>query len=595
MTKGTIPDHIIDEVRSKIDIVSLVSGHVNLKKAGRNYLGLCPFHKEKTPSFTVSPDKQIFYCFGCGEGGNAVAFTMKINSMSFPEAIRHLAGKVGVVLPERSLTPEDRKKIGIREELVGINRSAASVFGKNLFSAAGKRAQDYLNERGLREETIRAFRLGYAFDGWRHLRDYLQKERVSLRAAEQAGLLVAKEDGSFYDRFRGRLMFPIDDLNGRTIAFGGRVIGAGEPKYLNSPESPIYTKGRNLYGLNVTRESIRQKGFAIVVEGYFDLISLWNAGITHVVATLGTALTREHVELIRRYTTQVAAVFDPDEAGRKALGRSLDLFLGGNVQMKAVILPDGYDPDDYVRTFGPERFEEAVEKAGPAVEYYIDSVLGKRGSLQHDRDMLKEAVLFISRIENAGERSLFIRRIAERLGVDEKVLGDEVAAQARVTTARTPEAPRKPTREEGPAQVDAIELSLILLMLSHPRMVERMRQTDILAYFVTKSLKTLGEDIQERFAATGGIDASAVIDGMADGALKKQILGRLVEEGMRGEETLDRVFSDTVINIKKKWYKEKHRLLKVRLMKAQEAGDYDKISQLLMEKARLSEDEKAYY
>ena len=595
MTKGTIPDHLIDEVRSKIDIVSLISGHLTLKKAGRNYLGLCPFHKEKTPSFTVSPEKQIFYCFGCGEGGNAVAFTMKINGMSFPEAIRHLANKAGVTLPERSLTPEDRKKIGIREELVEVNRLAATAFAKNLFSAAGKKARDYLQERGLCEETIRAFRLGYTFDGWRHLRDYLQKERISLQTAERAGLLVAKEDGSFYDRFRGRLMFPIDDANGRAIAFGGRLIGVGEPKYLNSPESPVYTKGRNLYGLSVTRESIRLKGYAIVVEGYFDLISLWNAGITHVVATLGTALTREHVELIRRYTTKVAVVFDPDEAGRKALGRSLDLFLSGNVQMKAVVLPDGYDPDDYVRTFGPERFEEAVEKAGPAVEYYIDSVVGDRGNLQHDRDMLKDVVLFISRIENAGERSLFIRRIAERLGVDEKVLSNEVTAQAHVTAIHTPETSPTPVRREGPVHLDAVELSVILMMLSYPPMIDRMRQTNVLTYFVTESLKTLGEDIQARFASTGGIDASSFIDQMTDGALKKEILSRLVRGGMWGEGTLDRVFSDTVINIKKKWYKEKHRLLKVRLMKAQEADDFEKISQLLMEKARLSEDEKAYY
>ena len=262
--------------------------------------------------------------------------------------------------------------------------------------------------------------------------------------------------------------------------------------------------------------------------------------------------------------------------------------------MKAVVLPDGYDPDDYVRTFGPERFEEAVEKAGPAVEYYIDSVLGKRGSLQHDRDMLKEAVLFISRIENAGERSLFIRRIAERLGVDEKVLGNEVAAQARAAAVRTPETPVKPVRDEGPVQVDAVELSFILMMLNHPRMVERMGKADVLGFFVTKSLKTLGEDIQERFVATGGIDASSIVSLMADGALKRQIMGRLVEGGVWGEETLEKVFSDTVINIKKKWYKEKHRLLKIRLMKAQEAGDFEKISQLLMEKARLSEDEKAY-
>ena len=593
MLKGHIPDDTVEEIRSKTDIVSLISGHINLKKAGRNYLGLCPFHKEKTPSFTVSPDKQIYYCFGCGEGGNAISFVMKSNGMSFPEALRHLAARAGVVIPEQAMTPSERETTGIREQLIALNRQTALYFTKNLFSAAGKNAQEYLHRRGLSDEAVKIFRLGYAFDAWRHLRDFLQREKSSLVLAEQAGLLVAREDGTSYDRFRGRLIFPIDDANGRTIAFGGRLIGDGEPKYLNSPESPVYIKGRNLYGLNITKEEIRNKGFAVVVEGYFDLISLWNTGVKNVVATLGTALTPDHVALLRRYTSSVAVVFDPDEAGKKALARSLALFLSGGLHMKAVVLPDGYDPDDFARAFGREKFEAIVDQAGPAVEYYIDTILGTRGSLEHDRERLKEAVSFIARIDSVVERNLFVRRIAERLGVDEGLLKKEVAAQAQATVNRVPEAPKTPVRKEAPVHVDAVELSLILMMLSYPRMIDQVRQTNVLAYFVTENLKTLGEDIQKRFAADRSMDPSDILDSLADGFLRKRLLGRLVEDGTWDGETLERVFSDTVIKIKKKWYKEKHRLLKVHLIKAQEAGDFERINQLLMEKVRLSENERA--
>ncbi|MDQ5985379.1 MAG: DNA primase [Syntrophus sp. SKADARSKE-3] len=593
MVKGHIPDDTVEEIRSKTDIVSLISGHINLKKAGRNYLGLCPFHKEKTPSFTVSPDKQIYYCFGCGEGGNAVSFVMKSSGMTFPEALRHLAARAGVVIPERAISPSERETTSVREQLIALNRQTVQYFTKNLFSATGKNAQEYLHRRGLSDEAVKTFRLGYAFDGWRHLRDFLQRGKASLVLAEQAGLLIAKEDGSSYDRFRGRLIFPIDDANGRTIAFGGRLIGDGEPKYLNSPESPVYIKGRNLYGLNVTKEEIRKKGFAVVVEGYFDLISLWNTGVKNVVATLGTALTPDHVTLLRRYTSSAAVVFDPDEAGKKALARSLALFLSGGVHMKAVVLPDGYDPDDFARAFGKEKFEAIVDQAGPAVEYYIDTILGTRGSLEHERERLKEAISFIARIDSVVERNLFVRRIAERLGVDEGLLKNEVASQAKVTANRVSEAQEMPVRKEAPVHIDAVELSLILMMLSYPRKIDQVKQSNVLAYFVTESLKTLGENIQKRFAADGSIEPASIIDSLADGELRKRILGRLVEDGTWDVETLERVFSDTVIKIKKKWYKEKHRLLKMHLIKAQEAGDFERINQLLMEKARLSENERA--
>ena len=315
----------IEEIKNRVDIVDLVSEYLTLKKAGRNFTGLCPFHQEKTPSFSVNRDKQIFYCFGCGEGGNVITFLMKIADKTFPEAIKDLAEKTGVILPAISSSKEGRQKDSLKEGIISLNLKAAQQFSRNLSSSAGHAARKYLQNRGISDEIIKQFRLGYVPDTWRSLTDYIESSGLSMKLAEQAGLVIAGKEGSFYDRFRGRLIFPIENVFGEIVAFGGRILEKGEPKYLNSPESPVYIKGKNLYGLNKAREEIRKKGFALIVEGYFDLISLWNAGICNVVATLGTALTREHLELLRRYTVEVVALFDPDEAGIKALDRSLYL------------------------------------------------------------------------------------------------------------------------------------------------------------------------------------------------------------------------------------------------------------------------------
>ena len=264
--------------------------------------------------------------------------------------------------------------------------------------------------------------MGYAPDTWRSLTEYIEKSNLSLKLAEQAGLIIAGKEGSYYDRFRGRLIFPIENIFGEIVAFGGRVLDKGEPKYLNSPESPVYIKGKNLYGLNKAKEEIRKKGFAVIVEGYFDLISLWNAGICNVVATLGTALTREHLDILRRYTIEVVALFDPDEAGKKALDRSLELFLSAEMRARALILPGKYDPDEYVRKFGKDKMEELISLAQPLSDYYIENVLGAGKTFEDKRDMIKTSMEFIAKIGDKKEKDLFIKRIAEKTGVNEELL-----------------------------------------------------------------------------------------------------------------------------------------------------------------------------
>jgi DNA primase len=585
---GSIPDDKVEEVRRRADIASLIGEYVTLKKAGRNYLGLCPFHREKTPSFTVSPDKQMFYCFGCSEGGNVFSFLMKLNHLTFPEAVRHLAKKVGVVIPERALSREEKERYSLAEQIRQVNEFAAGFFINTLQSPAGEDAREYLRKRGIGESAIRTFRLGYSPEGWSHLHDYLDKKGVSPKLAQQAGLLVERTGKSqgYYDRFRGRVMIPIEDVDGRIIAFGGRVMGTGEPKYMNSPESAVYTKGNTLYGLARTREAIREKGFALLVEGYFDLIALWNAGITNVAAVLGTALTRAQVDLIRRYTTRVVAVFDPDEAGKKALARSLELFLAGNVHARAVILPDGHDPDEFVRVNGREKMNEVVANAWPMAEYYIDQILGGRGTLEEDRDKLREAVAFLSRLEDDVGRNLFIKKVAEAFVIDEGMLKREVLrAQSQNPSAVPVELPRRTTA----AEMDSLELSLIRMMLEYPAKSSTVRESAILADFRTESLKLLGEELLAMDRQGRAMrDASSLVGTLTDGALRDKLLALLVQESPFTEELIDRLMADTIKKIRQRSDKERGKTLTSKIKEAERAGNRELVDRLTLDKVSLT-------
>jgi DNA primase len=588
--KGSIPD-CKEEIRRRTDIVSLIGEYVTLKKAGRNYLGLCPFHQEKTPSFNVSPEKQIFYCYGCSEGGDVFSFLMKLNHLTFPEALRHLAGKVGIVIPERSMSPEEKDRYTLGERIRQINGLAAEYFVRALQSPAGEGARAYLQKRGINAEAIRTFRIGLAPDGWRNLLDFLDKKGIQPKLTEQAGLAIPRAgegDKGHYDRFRGRLMIPIEDVDGHVIAFGGRVMGSGEPKYMNSPESPVYTKGNNLYGLSRTREAIRQAGFSLLVEGYFDLIALWGAGIQNVVATLGTALTRAQVDLLRRYAPRVAAVFDPDEAGRKALARSLELFLTGNVHAKAVILPEGHDPDDFVRTYGRGEMEALVARAVPMVDYYIDEILGGRGTLEEDRDKLREAVAFLGRIGNAVERNRFIKEVAERLNVDEDVLKTGVLeALSRPAGSQT-----EPARKKIVWEPDHLELSLIHMMLECPKRIPEAA-SGALACFKTGELKSLGERLLAASEKGGGAipDLFSLVNGLDESPVRARLLDLLMRESPYPDELIDRLMAATIRKICERSNKERRKILTRQIKDAERVKD-EGLESLVMEKNRLLREEK---
>ena len=582
--KEYIPEDKIREIENRTNIVDLISEYVTLKKSGRNFVGLCPFHKEKTPSFTVNPEKQIFYCFGCSVGGNIFAFLMKIDNMSFPEAVRHLANKTGVVIATRRMSSRDKESASIREELKRVNQLAAEHFSKNLFSKAASLVRKYIEKREMKDSVVKEFRLGYSMDRWANLKDFFESGNISLELVEKAGLIIPRNGGGFYDRFRGRLIFPIEDIGGNVIAFGGRIIGDGEPKYLNSPESPIYIKGENLYGLNRTKNNIRRKDYAILVEGYFDLLSLWNSGISNVVATLGTAVTRNHVDLIRRYTKNLVVMFDPDEAGRNAMERSLKLFLEGNLHARVVILPESYDPDEYVRKFGREALEEAVAHSQSMVDYYIEEIIGGRKTFEDNLDSTREAVPFISSIDDAIQRNLFIKRVSEKLGIDQGFLKGEISGKLN---------PRKVisgNRKTG--EVDMVELSFIHMMLEYPYKIPEIVKGKVLDYFVSKDLKKLVNVLKQAYNRKENFNVSDIVSSLEDGVVKKRLLKLIVTESPYDATIVDKVFADSAKKIKQKWYKEKNKSLMRELVKAQEMGDRKLCNMLLMEKERLLKEER---
>ncbi len=582
-------DNKIEEIKSRVDIVELASEYLTLKKAGRNFIGLCPFHQEKTPSFTVNRDKQIFYCFGCGEGGNVITFLMKISDKTFPEAIKDLAEKTGVVLPPMLSGKEGRQKDSLKESIINLNLRAAQHFSRNLSSPAGKVAREYLQNRSISEETIKQFRLGFTPDNWRSLKDSIEGSGSSLKLAEQAGLIISGKEGSFYDRFRGRLIFPIENIFGEIVAFGGRVMEKGEPKYLNSPESPIYIKGKNLYGLNKTKEEIRKKGFALIVEGYFDLISMWNAGIGNVVATLGTVLTREHLELLRRYTIEVVALFDPDEAGRKALDRSLELFLSMRMRARALILPEGCDPDDYVKKHGKDKLDELIAQAPAISDYYIDNVLGSGKTFEDKQEMIKTAMEFINKINDEIEKNLFIKRIAEKLGINQELLKKEIHKK---NVQLIPKGGRQ--KQTIDTHIDPVEVHFIRLLLEYPQKTALVESEKVFDFFLHPELKNLGEKIVEEYKLLGFIDINVILSTDADRPLREEIYKLRINEPPTDDKTMEKDFTDTVRKIKGKWYKEQKRQVQLKLRQADESGDKELIHNLTCQKQNLMKEEKNY-
>ncbi len=591
---GYVPQEKIDEIRERVDIVHLISEYVALRKAGRNFIGLCPFHKEKTPSFSVRPDKQIFYCFGCGVGGNVFSFLMNINGMTFPEAVRYLAGKTGVILAESQYGSRSGVHDTEREQVFLANSKASRWFIRNLASEGASPIRAYLVDRGISPGVIEAFGLGYAPDSWEALRSYFDQEKIAQSSAEKAGLIIRGKEGSYYDRFRGRLMIPIEDTEGRVVAFGGRILGEGEPKYLNSPESPVYIKGRHLYGLNRSKEFIRKEGYAILVEGYFDLLALWNAGVRPVVAVLGTAMTKEQVDLLRRYTRKVYVAFDSDEAGQKALMRSMEIFLAAEVEAWAVRLSEGSDPDSCVRTQGKEVFLAAIGKAQPIESYFLDRLLPQEKTVVGEKQAVKSAIDLAANIADPIARSLFHRRIAERFGLEYAVIRQQALGNTAIRFETSQAPGMKGQADALQDRPDKHELTLVHLLLENPRRIRDVVERGVFEYLsegplmriVRQLIREAGHDEMER------LDINGIIQREEYAAIREAILRLVMTENRIPEELSDRMFNDTVKRLRRQSYEKRRRNLQSKLIKAQRDGDQELCLRLVQEKESLIREER---
>ncbi len=513
MTGRLFPDTLVDEIKNRNDIVSVVEQYVRLeKKSTQNLFGLCPFHSEKTPSFSVSPGKQIFYCFGCNKGGDVVRFIQEIEKVEYPDALRLLAERAGIQVPE----PEDeayRQRSARNRTILAALVESARYFYTALNGPEGEAARRYLERRGFQPGTVRKFGLGFAPNDRRGLRGHLAAKGYDDRLLAETGLFRIREGTQEpSDLFRNRLMFPILDVMGRVVAFGGRVLDDSQPKYINSPESPVYVKGRHLYALQIAKKT--KEPHLVVVEGYLDAIAMHQAGIDCAVASLGTALTESQALLLRRYSEDIVIGYDADAAGQRAALRGLDILSGKGCRVRVLVIPDGKDPDGYIRNHGPERFRALLQDAMPLLDFrlYTAERASTRNGIPDILAYQDAACDILAREENAVLRELYASKIADRCGVSPErvlqeterriVLSREGASAAAPTVRERPPAPGPAGKEPEDAD-DAAgkEEFLLLCLLAHsPDLLERMSSPPVPEDFSRGVMRSLAEEALPRIA-----------------------------------------------------------------------------------------------
>ncbi|OGQ51419.1 MAG: DNA primase [Deltaproteobacteria bacterium RIFCSPLOWO2_02_FULL_53_8] len=503
-----IPKEKIEEVKDRADIVDVISSYVPLKKRGNNHIGLCPFHTEKSPSFSVSADKRMFYCFGCRETGSVIDFLMKKDGLDFVEAVRSLAARYGIIIEETSGKATDE-----REGLYEVLKAAAYFYQSHLESGTGAGARLYLNKRGYAGDILTDFAVGYAPRDWDGLLLWLKKRGIDPETASKAGLIIKKEKGGWYDRFRDRVIFPIHDLRGRVVAFGGRAMEGGEPKYLNSPESAVFKKGSILYGLYQAKQSMMKEDAAIVVEGYFDLLAMHRHGFKNSVATMGTALTSEHLRLLKARAATVYTLFDSDEAGKAAALRGLDLFIAEELTCRMVALETAKDPDEFLLKSGPAAMKAAISGAEPLMEFFLKNlrtvtdVTAPEGKARY----LDLALPYLLKIRNVAERGHYAATAAATLGIP---------VDAVYEAMKTPHG-GSGFHASLPSPVKAKsaglkEVTLIRVILKHPELYDARFDAAIGA-FGHEALRDAAAVIAQFCREGRSLTASSVLDALPEG------------------------------------------------------------------------------
>ncbi len=580
-----IPEHILNEIQDKCDIVEIISSYIPLKQAGRNFKASCPFHHEKTPSFVVSPDKQIYHCFGCNSGGNAFNFIKEYEKIDFIDAVKMLAQKTGVKLPEYKNNTDEASSIV--SSIYSINDIAANFYSGLLESSQGlSELKRYIEKRGLEEATIKKFRLGYADSSWRSFTDYLSKRGIKEVLSAKAGLILRGKEGSYYDLFRGRLMFPIFDVRGRVLGFGARILDESLPKYINSPETIVYKKGQHLYGLNLAKACIREKGFAIVSEGYLDVITSHQYGINNAISSLGTALTVEQIRLLKRYTHNVVVVFDADQAGEMAALRGLGLFLQEGMNVKIATLEKGHDPDSFLRKFGPRGFNSEVKNAKGLFTYKLDILKEKLDfdEPESKAEIVREMLSIISKVRNAVIKAEYVKRLSQELSINEDAVWQELKKTKKGIKQYETRA-NEPTSQRVTISISPAEKILVRLMLEDMAVVGIVRNNLNPFDFKNSEVRHLVEKLFGLDTEDTFIDTTKLINYLED-KVSSNVISFIVNDEVEIKDK-DRNVSDCIKAIKRQNRDERLKEIQSRLNLTQDKGYEDETRGLLEEFNRL--------
>ncbi|MEO6163428.1 MAG: DNA primase [Candidatus Binatia bacterium] len=561
----------IAEIRNRASIVEVISDYVTLKKAGRNHMGLCPFHGEKTPSFTVSEEKGIYHCFGCHAGGSVFQFLMEYDHQSFPEAVEQVAKRYGIVI-ERSDAGNYQRDLGERENLFRINERAAANYQRILFEhPEGKAALEYLKQRGVDDAIARKFMLGFAPQGGSGLVGLVKKESLALADAIKLGLVGQRNPQQYYEKFFARVIFPIANAAGKIVGFGGRVMDQGMPKYLNSSETPLFHKGSTVYGLHQAKEGIRQADRVVVVEGYLDVIALAQHGIAYAVATLGTALSVDHVRALSRYTKNIIALFDGDDAGLKAAARSFEIFVEAGLLGRAAFLPKDEDPDSFVRQQGKDAVEKLLDQAVPLADFYFSWLQRRHGStIEGKSQTASEIGRLLAKVTNPFEVDLLIRRAAD-LGVREELLRRPVANAANARPL-LPNRPVAAAAAPSDSRDDIAERSLVGLVLRVPALLEKLAQEARVRRCFSDKWRPVVDAIILEWQETGNIDIGAITQKLpAD--LVSEFAALVLEAENRSDAECAKMAGDCLTHLQRKYLKTQERDLRIAIRAAEEKRD----------------------
>lgn len=547
-------EELIEEIRLKNDIVDVISGYVKLQKKGSSYFGLCPFHNEKSPSFSVSRSKQMYYCFGCGAGGNVITFIMEYENYTFVEALKMLADRVGIELPEVEYSKEAKEKADLKATLLEVNKLAAKYFYAQLKSQQGNTAHTYLTNRGLSEETITAFGLGYSNKYSNDLYKYLKSKGYKDSLLAKAGLINIDEKHGVYDKFWNRVMFPIMDVNNRVIGFGGRVMGDGKPKYLNSPETEVFDKSRNLYGLNRARTS--RKSYFLICEGYMDVISLHQAGFTNAVASLGTALTTGHASLIKRYVNEVYLTYDSDEAGTKAALRAIPILREAGISAKVIRMDPYKDPDEFIKNLGAEAFEERIQNARNSFMFSLE-ILERNFDMKSPEGktaFINEAAKRLGEFDEEIERDNYIEAVAEKYKVGYENLRKLVAKIAIKTgLAKPAERPRQTVNKDRGKEDGNLQSQKILLtwLIENEKVFSQIKKYITPEDFTKELYRTVAELLYEQYES-GELNPAKVMNHFTDEEEHREVasLFHTKIRELRTKEEQEKALKETIIRVK---------------------------------------------